>query len=166
MKPFEERHAAWIDGTLTGAELADFEKQLAQHPDAAGDREAARRFGKMLREHPTAPALTNPDFFNLQIEQRIAAEHPREKARGWFWSLPRLLTAGAACLLVAGVMFRMLIPVGGRALDSDSDYFAQVVEAWTTEPGISANTVYNAKDNVTVLWLDGLEYLPASYELK
>jgi hypothetical protein len=81
--------------------------------------------------------------------------------------LPRLLVAGAACLLVAGAMFWALIPTGSSLSDEGgSPYFAQVVESWTSEPGVSASTVYNAKDNVTVLWLDGLDYIPASYELK
>ena len=169
MKPFEEQYTAWIDGKLTGSELAAFEKELAQEPEAAGDRQAAQKLGKLLRENPTVPALTNEDFFNLQIQQRIAADRPREKTggsgAGSFWSLPRLVWAGAACLLIAGVMFKTLIPTGSTLSETDP-YFAQVVESWTSEPGIWANTVYNSKDNVTVLWLDGLDYIPASYELK
>ena len=171
MKPFEEQFTAWVDGKLTGPELAAFERELGQHPEAAGDRVEAQKLGSFLRGNSTAPKLTNEDFFNLQIQQRIAADRPREKSggsgAGWFWSLPRLVWAGAACLLVAGVMFKTLIPTGSSVSDADtSPYFAQVVESWTSEPGVSANTVYNAKDNVTVLWLDGLDYIPASYQLK
>lgn len=171
MKPFEEQFTAWVDGKLSGPELAVFEKELEQHPEAFGDRDDAQKLGALLRGNPTAPKLANADFFNLQIQQRLAADRPRErvveKAAGWFWSLPRLLMGGATCLLLAGVMFKTLIPSGSTASDGESSpYFAQVVESWTSEPGISANTVYNPKDNVTVLWLDGLDYLPASYQLK
>ena len=171
MKPFEEQFTAWVDGKLSGAELAAFEKELERHPEAVEDRANAQKLGAFLRGNPTAPKLTNEDFFNLQIQQRIAADRPRErageKASGWFWSLPRLLIAGATCLLIAGVMFTTLIPSGTSVTGSDeSPYFAQVVESWTSEPGVSANTVYNPKDNVTVLWLDGLDYIPASYQLK
>ena len=42
-----------------------------------------------------------------------------------------------------------------------SKYFAQVVEAWPSDPSISATTVYNPQDNVTVLWLEGLDYMPS-----
>ena len=42
-----------------------------------------------------------------------------------------------------------------------SAYFATVVDARTFENNVSASTVYNSRDNVTVLWLDGLDYLPA-----
>ena len=38
MKPFEEQFTAWVDGKLTGAELAEFEKQLAEHPEAAAEK--------------------------------------------------------------------------------------------------------------------------------
>ena len=165
MKPFEEQFTAWVDGSLSGPELAAFEKELAQHPDAMSERADAQKLRALLRAHPTAPKLANADFFNMQIQQRIAADRPREKAAGWFWSVPRLVWAGAVCLLIAGVMFKTLIPTSPTAGEVDP-YFAQVVESWTSEPGVSASTVYNKKDNVTVLWLDGLDYIPASYELK
>ena len=165
MKPFEEQFTAWVDGKLSGPELAAFEKELESHPEAPGDRADAQKLGTFLRGNATGPKLANADFFNLQIQQRIAAARPREKASGWFWSLPRLLIAGATCLLIAGVMFKMLIPTDTPLNETDT-YFAQVVESWTSEPGIWANTVYNPKDNVTVLWLDGLDYIPASYQLK
>ena len=171
MKPFEEQFTAWVDGRLSGPELAAFEKELELHPEAASERADAQKLGAFLRGNPTAPKLANADFFNLQIQQRIATDQPREraggKAAGWLWSLPRLLIGGATCLLIAGVMFKTLIPTGPSVNDADtSPYFAQVVESWTSEPGVSASTVYNPKDNVTVLWLDGLDYIPASYQLK
>ena len=170
MKPFEERFTAWVDGQLSGDDLADFEKELAQHPDAATEKAAAQKLTKLLREHPTAPSLTNGDFFNLQILQQLkvsgAPARSAEEPAGWFWSLPRLILAGAACLLVAGFLFKMLIPTGaGPGALNASPYFAQVIEVWPSEPGIWANTVYNPEQNVTVVWLDGLDYIPASYEL-
>ena len=170
MKPFEEQFTAWVDGRLSGDDLAEFEKELAQHPDAAAEKAAAQKLTKLLREHPTAPSLTNGEFFNLQIQQQLkTSEAPARgvgKPAGWSWSLPRLILAGAACLLVAGLLFKTLIPTGDRpaALDA-SPYFAQVIEVWPSEPGIWANTVYNPEQNVTVVWLDGLDYIPASYEL-
>jgi anti-sigma factor RsiW len=171
MKTFEERFTAYVDGALQGAELARFEQELATHPEADGEKESALKLRRLLREHSTPQTLTNPDFFNLQIQERIAADQPRERRPqrgvGSFWSLSRLLWAGATCLLLAAVMFKTLIPTGGPALASEvSPYFAQVVESWPSDPSISASTVYSPADNVTVLWLDGLDYLPASYELK
>jgi anti-sigma factor RsiW len=155
-----------VDGKLTGEELAEFEKQLAAHPEAPAEREDAQKLGKFLREHPTVPRLASPDFFNHQLMQRIAAETPRpaEQRHGSLWSLPRLAWAGAFCLLGAFALFKTLIPPSSPA-SRDSTYFAQVVEAWPSDPSISAVTVYSPEDNVTVVWLDGLDYLPATYAL-
>ena len=168
MKTFEERFTAWVDGQLTGPDLADFEKELATHPEAAAERAEARKLGDLLRAQP-APPLGNADFFNHQLMQRIAAETPRAaepvRARGWFWSLPRLAFAGAACLVIAGGLFKTLIPAAVPPGEK-SKYYAQVVEAWPADPSISATTVYNPADNVTVVWLDGLPYIPATYALK
>jgi anti-sigma factor RsiW len=167
MKPFEEQFTAWVDGQMSETELAEFEKQLTAHPEAATEKHEALRLGKLLRTHPTAPRLSNPDFFNHQLMQRIAAETPRpvEKERVSFWSLPRLALAGAFSLLVAFGLYKTTIPTGTAAGDP-SKYFAQVVEAWPSDPSISATTVYSSEDNVTVLWLDGLDYIPATYALK
>ena len=168
MKTFEERFTAWVDGQLTGTDLAEFEKELPAHPEAAAERAEARKLGDLLRAQPV-PKLGNDDFFNHQLMQRIAAETSRAgepvKARGWSWSLPRLAFAGAACLVVAGGLFKTLIPAAVPPGEK-SKYYAQVVEAWPADPSISATTVYNPADNVTVVWLDGLDYIPATYALK
>lgn len=164
MKPFEEQFTAWVDGQLHGRELAEFEAQLAAHPEAAAEKIEAQRLGAFLRAHPTAPAMGNGDFFNHQLLQRIAAETPRavEKRSVSWWSLPRLALAGTFCLATTLVLYRTIIPAGSPVREQ-SKYFAQVVEAWPADPTISATTVYNPEDNVTVVWLDGLEYLPATY---
>ncbi len=166
MKPFEEQFTAWVDGKLDGAELAEFEKQLASRPEAAAEKEDAQRLGEFLRRHSTAPRLSNPDFFNHQLMQQIAAETPRPAVRthGAFWSLNRLAWAGAFSLAIAFGLYKTTIPTGAPH-GSDSKYFAQVVEAWPSDPSISATTVYNPDDNVTVVWLDGLDYIPASIAL-
>jgi hypothetical protein len=147
--------------------LAEFEKQLTEHPEAAAEKDEALRLGAFLRTHATTPSLSHSDFFNHQLMQRIAAESPRavEQRRGSFWSLPRLAFAGAFSLVVALALYRAMIPTGSST-DHQPKYFAQVVEAWPADPGISATTVYSAEDNVTVLWLDGLDYIPATYALK
>lgn len=164
MKTFEERFTAWVDGQLTGAELAAFEKELAAHPEANADRAAAVKVGDLLRTHATAPALSNADFFNLQLQQRIEADLPRSRAEdrrdtGPFWSPFRLLWAGAASLAIAGLLYQTIIPATHGP--EPSQYFAQVVESWPSDPSIYATTVYNPQDNVTVLWLDGLDYMPS-----
>jgi anti-sigma factor RsiW len=169
MKAFEEKFTAWADGKLTGDELADFERELSRHPDAPADKAAAQKLRTLLRAHSAAPRLGNADFFNLQVMQRVEAELPKPKAgggakrAGWFTPLSRLVWAGAACLLIAFALFKAWIPVGQAP---KSDYFAQVIETWPADDSISATTLYNPEDDVTVLWLDGLDYIPASHKLQ
>lgn len=166
MKPFEEQFTAWVDNKLTGAELEEFEKQLAKHPEAASEKDEALRLGEFLRTHPTAPRLTNPDFFNHQLMQRIAAETPRvaEERRTSFWSVSRLAWSGAFCLALAFALYKSIVTTPAPQ-EADPTYFAQVVETWPSDPGISATTVYSPEDNVTVVWLDGLDYIPSSLAL-
>ena len=95
MKAFEEKFTAWVDGKLAGSELAEFEAGLAAVRDAAAGKNAARQLGDLLRSHGRAPALTNQDFFNHQLIERIRTENPRrtdapEKAPAFAWSLARM----------------------------------------------------------------------------
>lgn len=171
MKNFEERFTQYVDDRLDPAARAEFEQELAQHPDTAAEVKAARGLGHFLRSHAAPPLLTNVDFFDLQIMQRIAAEQPRERREeargGWFASRARLAWVGAFCLLLAVLLFQMIAHVPPVAPQPNTaPYFAQVVEAWPSDPTISANTIYDPEENLTVLWLDGLDYIPASHELR
>jgi hypothetical protein len=95
----------------------------------------------------------------------------QEGARGWWrWSIPQLLSAGAGCLLLAFVLYHTMLrqspPTAVATARVTELYFAEVVDNWPADPSISASTVYTPGNNLTVVWLDGLEYLPASYELE
>src|SRR3954462_6242973 len=101
MKPFEELYTAWIDGRLTGEELADFERALPDRAAAETDRAQAHSCGEMLRRHAVAPSLSNADFFSHQLMERIAAEErvPRPARRPRFFTWPGLAWASAFCAL-------------------------------------------------------------------
>jgi anti-sigma factor RsiW len=158
MIPFEEKFTAWVDGKLDVKELEAFEKELSEHPEARNDKDDMLRIGALLRRHSTVPRLTNPDFFNHQLMQRIAAETPREpelvERPVFFWPLRRLVLAGAMSLGLAFGLYVALIP---KTPDGDSRF----VKAWSEDPRITATTV--SDQNVTVVWLDGLDYVPGSY---
>jgi hypothetical protein len=118
MKTFEERYTAWIDGQLTGAELAAFEQELTRRGeigDAQADRADCGRLRLFLQEKLRAPELSNQDFFSLQVRQRIDAERQPSRAAatvarpifaGLFaWRTSSMLGAGVACLGLAAVLY-------------------------------------------------------------
>ena len=171
MKTFEEKYTAWIDGELSGAELAAFERELEGHPDAQADRESTLKLGEFLRRNSEVAPLAHPDFFNHQILQRIEAEKTVARPRGWEWSWPRLAWAGLAALLVAGFLFKAWIPTESQPLGfaesgSEAPGVAEIVHVSAGDPSISVTPMHDSRDNVTVLWLEGLDYLPASYNLR
>jgi anti-sigma factor RsiW len=165
---FEIQFTEWLDGRLPAAQAAAFEEELRRRGlDPAAERAAADATRQMLKAHSSAPELPHADFFQHQLMNRIERElaeagAPRRRAgRSWL-SLPRLAWAGACCLLLAGVMFKAMIPVGGGggAAQEPSKYFATIVDARTFTPDVSAVTVYDPRDNLTVLWLEGLDFVP------
>ncbi len=171
MKTFEERYTAWIDGLLTGPELEAFEKELDDWQAAEADKLDAQRLGELLRTHGAAPALPNPDFFNHQVMARITAEEatpaPRTNGGRWLFSWPilRLASAGAF-VAVLGWVLAKTIQQEVPSVSHQPAYYAQIIETQTADPNISATVLHSEQDNVTVLWLDGMDYLPASYDLQ
>ena len=165
MKPFEEKYTLWLDGKLTGRELEAFEAELGEWKANAGlEKTEVAKIGGLLRAHLKAPPLGNEDFFNHQILQQIAAEQPKptpatRKAR-FEWSLTRLLWAGVSCLLVTFGLFVTFVAPAPRSGSGQIDYYAQILNTQTDDPSISATSFHSKKDDVTVLWLDGLAYVP------
>jgi hypothetical protein len=176
MKPssFEETFTLWLDGRLSLADAEAFEKQMRDRGlDPAAERASGEKLHRLLHENGPAPMMKHTEFFNRQllyrIEQEQRAETKPEAASVSFWrwlSLPKIAWAGLACLLIAGVMYKTMIPTSGSGPLDQSPYFATVVDSRTFDPGVSANTVYDPRDNITVLWIDGLDYLPADYALQ
>jgi hypothetical protein len=166
MKTFEERFTAWVDGKLAGAELAEFEKTL--RPEHFSEREGARRLGSFLREHAAAaPPMPNPEFLNHQLAQRIGAdEKPAAPAsRVWHWTLPRMAWSGAACAAVVVAFYLTFVRHSLQPPPTESEYLAQVLDTRTGDPAISATAFHSQENDVTVIWLDGLSYLPGEYGL-
>lgn len=173
---FEEKFTAWTDGRLSPEETIAFEKTMAERGfDPVAERRAAARLSQVLngRSAPT-PALANPDFFHHQLLHRIAQETPGSASaaapapRGAWRTLPRLAWGAAFCLLIATVCFQAFIPHGRdvAAKPERSPYFAQVIDARPLDPRISAETRYTERDNVTVVWLAGMDDLPANFVIR
>jgi anti-sigma factor RsiW len=170
MKTFEEKLTAWIDGELTGRDCEEFEKELNAQPEAAVDAAIARRIGELLREHRPEAVLKNADFFNHQLMQRIAAEEPAgaraADSHPSVFPLGRLAWFAAFCLAMAAGLYESAVSKGPYQNKAESHYLAEILDAKPGNSNITATAFHAQKTGVTVLWLDGMDYLPESYDLK
>jgi len=170
MKTFEEKFTAWVDGRLTGAELAAFERELEARPEATAEKQAALQLGDLLRAHIAAPPLRNPDFFNHQLLQSIRQQQPQSSSAPRrspsFWSLPRMAFSGAFLLLLATIFYFAAVPNTRREVRHNQQYVSNILNARSDDPDITATSFHSKENNVNVLWLDGLGYMPRDHKLK
>jgi len=171
MKTPEERQTAWIDDALSPEERAAFE---AGQPDLSAlqaEKVAAQQLRSLLQKTFVPATLASPDFFNHGIMEAIAKEEaatakPSNAGRGlpWFLQIGRLAWAGVALMAVAALLTANMIPFGESGPSFDAQ--AQVEEMKVAEPGgVSAVAFYATSSDLTVLWIDGMEYVPASHAL-
>jgi anti-sigma factor RsiW len=169
MKTFEEKFTAWIDGTLDGDEIARFEAEMAATPEAAVEKLEARKLGDLLRASAT-PRLSNPDFFNHQLMERIARENLPASVpaqRGWF-HLPafRLAAVGGISALIALAFLYANLRFDAPAGSTQAPYVAEIIDARSADPSVYVSTIQTeGEDGATVLWLDGLDYVPPDHPL-
>lgn len=173
MKTFEEKWTAWIDGELTGTELAEFEASLPDKAAAEAEKRDALKLGVFLKEQLQGHAMGNEEFFHHQLRERIAAEsevtRPAESDAGspaW-WPIGRLLWVGATSLAIFSVC--TFFVMREKPVADQSQYLSQVLNA-RVDPVVSPNatiTMFESKeDRVTVLWVEGLQSLPSEYASK
>src|SRR6266550_1165847 len=74
MKTFKERWTAWLDGQLSGRELAEFEASLPDKAAAEAEKAEAKKLGALLKREIGARTLMNEEFFSHQLRERIARE--------------------------------------------------------------------------------------------
>jgi len=170
MKTFEEKWTAWVDGKLTGEELAEFKASLPDINAAELEKEETRKLGNLLRQELGLQPMTNTEFFHHQlrgqIEKDVPVRHTTEERVPW-WSIGRLAWAGAASLAIFAVCTFFVMRednVGGQ-----SGYLTQVINA-RVDPDVSPDATISMfetkEDKVTVLWVDGLQSLPSEYAAK
>lgn len=173
MKTFEEKWTAWIDGELTGDELAEFEASLPDRAAAEAEKRGALKLGTFLKEHLPCPAMGNEEFFSHQLRERIAAdthvENPAETDAGspaW-WPIGRLLWVGSTALAIFSVC--TFFVMREKPATDQSQYLSQILNA-RVDPVVSPNatiSMFESKeDRVTVLWVEGLQSLPSEYAAK
>ena len=170
MKTFEEKWTAWLDGELTGKELAEFEASLPDRAAAEREKQDALKLGAFLKEQLTAPALSNAEFFNHQLRQQIEAEsapvaRPAEpQIRETWWSISRLIWTGATSLAIFAVCTFFVMREEPSTMQSS---LTTQILSTRIDPVLSPNatiSMFESKeDKATVLWIDGLQSLPSEY---
>lgn len=177
MKTIEERQTTWMDQTMPADERAAFEAELssAERNYLEQERAIVADLREGLRHHLAAPPLEAPDFFNHRIMQTIREEEAvsqpadtpaGEASESSFWHrLGRLAWLGAGAVALAVVLTASMIPRGGE--HAPIDYSAQVIQPRVPADvdGISAVAFHSEESDLTVLWLDGLEYLPDTHAI-
>ncbi|MEP6699149.1 MAG: hypothetical protein ABJB09_05395 [Verrucomicrobiota bacterium] len=173
MKTFEEKWTAWLDGELSGKELAEFEASLPDKAAAEAEKNDALKLRSFLKEHLAECSMGNEEFFHHQLRQRIesdaratAAPEKEDTGRAW-WPIGRLVWAGATSLAIFAVCTFFVMRETDRS--NQSQYLSQILNA-RVDPAVSPNatiSMFETKDDkVTVLWVDGLQSLPSEYAAK
>src|SRR4051812_47932972 len=170
MKTFEEKWTAWIDGELTGAELAQFEASLPDKAAAEAEKRDAQKLGTFLKEHLPCRAMGNEEFFHHQLRERMAAEEdgtsaPAPTAGGRVsWPIGRLVWVGATALAIFSVC--TFFVMREKPVTEQSQYLSEILTA-RVDPAFSPNATISMfksnEDRVTVLWVEGLQSLPSEY---
>jgi len=171
MKTSEEKWTAWLDGQLSGRELAEFEASFPNKAAAEAEKAGARKLGVLLKRELGAPALRNEEFFSHQLRERIRESSvpsaEREAKASTWWTIPRLLWTGTASLAV--FLIFTIIVIRDKNPAEESQYLTQILNA-RVDPVVSPNATVSMfevkQDRVTVLWTEGLQSLPADYAAK
>jgi len=114
------------------------------------------QLGDLLRRYAVVEKeIPHADFFNAQLMRQIRAEmEPVVKPAAVAWLWRRLILSGLAGISVAALLFAGLVLPSLRR----PGYYAEVIYAKTDNPSITAVVV--PKEEITVLWIDGLDYIP------
>ena len=172
MKTFEEKWTAWLDGQLSGTELAEFEASLPDKAAAEAEKRDAKKLGALLKEQLGARSLSNAEFFSHQLSEKIARESATpsrdttEDVSTW-WTIRRLFWAGATSLAL--FIICAVVVLRDKNPSEQSQYLTQILNM-RVDPVISPDatiSVFEAKqDRVTVIWTEGLKSLPPEYAAK
>jgi hypothetical protein len=173
MKTFEEKWTAWLDGELSGDELAEFEASLPDKAAAEAEKRDARKLGAFLKEQLQGRAMGNEEFFHHQLRERIASDGrataapEKTTAKPALWPIGRLVWVGATSLAIFCVCTFFVLRE--KSPTDQSEYLTQILNA-RVDPAVSPNatiSMFESKeDRMTVLWVDGLQSLPAEYATK
>ena len=178
MNKFEENLDAWLEGRLHGKELERFEASLPEVSASELEQQANElKLGALLKAQIGDREMSNQDFFSHQLREAIAREERQRTtpvsaapARETWWSIGRLVWAGAASLAVFVVCTFFILREQPNA--GQSGYLTQIRNA-RIDPVVSPNATVSVfpfdnkeEQRVTVIWIDGLQSLPSEFAAK
>lgn len=157
----EERYNRWIDSTLPASERAALRDELAREGIEESERERVLEIGQLLRKH--APVLEHEDPFREQILDRIRTEQGRaprpanDRSPGL-----SLVWSGLGLVTLAVLGFFVLIPKPWEHRAAPSEVYS----VWSETDRVSAVALHTPDHSASVVWLDGLDYLPADHAVQ
>ena len=112
----------------------------------------------LLREHLTAPGLEHPDFVNSRVLEEI--EREKKPRTSTLISLRGLAWSGIAAIVLAVLLTLVVLPhqVERR---SEGEFISQVVLARAEMPQLSVSEFRAPDERGVVIWLEGVDYIPA-----
>lgn len=171
MKPPSEEHdlVRWLDGEMTETERTAFEGRLKADAALAKEARELRALGVGIRAHlPAEMKVPHADFFNSQIEVRIAQMEMEDARRRQSKALPleslfawlrKPWLATAATVALAVLAFIWLHQDPGASSQS------QILSSYTPNTSIHARAFHDDAAQATVLMLDGLDEMPADRKI-
>ena len=164
MKTPSEDHdlIRFLDGEMSDAERASFESRMAADPLLKSEVAMMQRMSADLRAHlPAEMPVPYADFFNSQIQVRLAQEDPQmlpSVRTSWLdWlRIPTLMTAVAAVAIGGFMIVQKQAP---------SDANSIVHSIYVPNPAVQARSFHSDAAQATVLILDGIEAMPADRKI-
>jgi hypothetical protein len=157
--PQEIELMRWLDGEMTPAQSARFEQELTANDALRQEAASLKSLSLGLKNHFPKSELSNPDFFNHQIQEAIATERKASHTPAptpqsvWSWLFsPWAVGAAAAAIALMAITW-------------PTARVSQVISSYAPNPDIQVEHSYNSTAQATVLILTGLEDMPAAQPL-
>jgi hypothetical protein len=74
--------------------------------------------------------------------------------------------SGVCLLALSTLLYFAEVPKTFREVRQHEKYASNILNARSDDPSITATSFHSNEDNVNVLWLDGLNYMPPDHKLK
>ncbi len=161
-----EKLTRWLDGAMNDAERAAFETEMADNPVLRAEADDLQQLGGLLRSHVvTEKTMPHADFFNSQIQERIAELHRSEAraksqpsgAAAWLDWLRKPWAIAAATAMVAFGFFLTHF--------TEDKPQTIVLGLYTPNPSVRATSYHSSEADATVLMLDGLDPIPENKDI-